>query len=80
MSNTIKFEYFENLDAIIDYLETCATENKDINGDSTLLFPNLRDLVVTYFDNVIYTEEQLQTVLNAAVNSSAIVSACKSLV
>jgi hypothetical protein len=79
MSNKIPLEYYENLDAVIDYIETCTSENRDINGDSMMLFPNVTALVETYLDEVTYTPEQLKVVVDAAVQNAVIVSACKSI-
>jgi primosomal protein N'' len=79
MSNKIPFEYYENLDAVIDYIETCTSENRDINGDSMVLFSNVTELVETYLDEVIYTLEQLKTIVSAAAQNAVIVAACQSI-
>ena len=73
------FEYFENLDEVIDFIETCTCENRDINGDSMILFSNVTELVEEYLDEVIYTREELKTVVNAAAQNAIIVAACQSI-
>jgi hypothetical protein len=63
---------FGDLNAVVDYLEDCVTEYLDINGDSTLLFPSLAELIQTYLDDVSYTDEQLTELCELCADHSTI--------
>jgi len=74
MSKKTLTEEFTSIEAVVDYLERCVTENYDINGSSILKFPSLLELVQTYFDDVTYTNEELTTVIEAATDNKIIMS------
>jgi hypothetical protein len=74
MSKKTLTEEFTSIEAVVDYLESCVTENYDINGSSILKFPSLLELVQTYFDDVTYTNEELTTVIEAATDNKIIMS------
>jgi hypothetical protein len=63
---------FGDLNAVVDYLDDCVTENLHINGDSTLLFPSLQELIQTYLDDVSYTDEQLTQLCELCADNSTI--------
>ena len=66
------FEEFADLDAVVDYLETCVEENFQINGESTLRFPSLCELVQTYLNDTRYTPDDLDQVIDACSDNTTI--------
>lgn len=62
---------------VLDYLETCVSENNDINGDTTLPFDSLDDLIGTYLDGIELTDYQYNVIFLAACFTPALTSAVK---
>lgn len=60
MKRKTLLEEFGTLESAVDYIDSCVCENFDLNGDSTLLFPSMQELIQTYLDDVSYTPEQLE--------------------
>lgn len=66
------YEEFEDMDAVVRYLETCVEENFQINGDSTLQFPTLTELVETYLDDTLCTVDEMNEVIEACSDNKTI--------
>lgn len=66
------YEEFEDIDAVVRYLETCVEENFQINGDSTLQFPNIGELVETYLNDTRCTVDEINQVIEACSDNKTI--------
>ena len=59
---------------IVDYLDTCCFENRDINGDTVQLFPTLIDLIDCYCDELPLTNENKRLIAYHCVFNANIMS------
>lgn len=73
--NTIK-EAFETgrkgylaIADILEYLETCVTENRDINGKSTIPFGSIAEIVDTYLEGIDLSAHAWRVIYRSASTS-----------
>jgi len=60
--------------SVVEYLETCVCENKDINGPGALKFDSLKDLVLTYLDEIKICKRDFDNIMFEAKNNKIIMS------
>lgn len=65
---------------VVDYLETCCCDNRDINGASVILFNTLNDLVCTYLDGINLSDFAIDRIIVASADNATILSMVKSTI
>lgn len=63
--------------SIVDYLETCVCENYDFNGPGALKFDSLKDLVLTYLDDIRISKRDFDNIMFEAKNNKTIMTLVK---
>ena len=63
---------------IVDYLDTCCCENRDINGESVQLFPTLIDLIDCYCDELPLTIDNKRLIVDYCLFNDNIMSLVRS--
>ena len=63
---------------IVDYLDTCCCENRDINGDSVQQFPTLIDLIDTYLDGITLSNASKRLIAEHCMFNQSIMSLVRS--
>jgi len=73
---TEKYGYIAVAD-VIDYLDTCVAENYDINGETTLPFKTMAELINTYLEGINFNNYQFSAILLAANDKKSLLKALK---
>lgn len=63
-----------SISSIVDYLETCVCDNYEINGSSAIKFYELRDLVLTYLDEIKISKRDFDNIMLESRRNKKIMS------